>query len=190
MVRQKLIEYSLARNQIADGDLLLYRRAGVIAACGRSVYSHAAMAAWWRGTVLLCLEVAPVVGGRAVCLSQSVARHPGRWDVYRISVLQAGKWNPEAAVEAMMRMSGTPYGWRNLIGTVLRHIPGLRLFVRPDMDDYTESKWPPFCSQAVSRAMSRGGVDPVPNLPHRLTEPGDLARSACCRYCFTLKGQP
>ena len=45
MNRQKLVDYEEVRGQIADGDILLFRRAGIIAACGRSVYSHAAMAA-------------------------------------------------------------------------------------------------------------------------------------------------
>ena len=40
--------------------------------------------------------------------------------------------------------------------------------------------------EAVSRACRRGGVDPVPNLADRLTEPGDLARSAFFGYRFTL----
>jgi hypothetical protein len=31
-----------------------------------------------------------------------------------------------------------------------------------------------------------GGVDPVENLPDRLTEPADLARSPFYRYRFTL----
>ena len=35
-------------------------------------------------------------------------------------------------------------------------------------------------------AMRAGGVDPVPNLADRLTEPGDLARSAFYEYRFTL----
>ena len=31
-----------------------------------------------------------------------------------------------------------------------------------------------------------GGIDPVPNLADRLTEPADLSRSAFFRYQFTL----
>jgi hypothetical protein len=33
-----------------------------------------------------------------------------------------------------------------------------------------------------------GGVDPVPHLADRLTEPADLARSPFFRYRFTLSG--
>ena len=33
-----------------------------------------------------------------------------------------------------------------------------------------------------------GGVDPVPHLADRLTEPADLARSPFFRYRFTLAG--
>ncbi len=58
--------------------------------------------------------------------------------------------------------------------------------VHPDEDDGEESNLPPFCSQAVSLACRRGGVDPVPNLADRLTEPADLSRSPFFAYRFTL----
>jgi hypothetical protein len=37
-------------------------------------------------------------------------------------------------------------------------------------------------------ACRAGGVDPVPNLADRLTEPADLARSPFFEYRFTLGG--
>jgi hypothetical protein len=65
-------------------------------------------------------------------------------------------------------------------------LPVVRWLVRPVTDDRANGAHPPFCSQAVAIACRAGGVDPVPNLADRLTEPGDLARSPFFRYRFTL----
>lgn len=39
--------YRLARHQVRDADLLLFRRRGLISIAGRGDHSHAAKAAWW-----------------------------------------------------------------------------------------------------------------------------------------------
>lgn len=39
--------YRQVRQSIRDGDLLLFRRRGLIAIAGRGTHSHAAKAAWW-----------------------------------------------------------------------------------------------------------------------------------------------
>jgi len=50
-----------------------------------------------------------------------------------------------------------------------------------------EASGRPFCSQAYAEAIRRVFVDPVPNLPSSLVEPGDLARSPIlANYLFTL----
>ena len=68
------------------------------------------------------------------------------------------------------------------------HLPLVRMFVRPSLDDDQPSRRPPFCSQACVMAdRLGGGVDPVPHLADRLTEPADLARSPFYRYRFTLE---
>jgi hypothetical protein len=182
------VSYFTARPKIHDGDLLLFRRqhwpfSRMIAAVGRSEYSHAAMAAWWNGR-LMCLETVQGRGGRAVLLSNLVARWPGGIDVYAPNATRR-RFNRHAAVNAMIEITGRRYGWWSLLAAAVRHLPLIRFLVPPDMDDESNGSLP-FCSQAVARACRAGGVDPVPNLPDRLTEPGDLARSAFFRYRFTL----
>ena len=86
----------------------------------------------------------------------------------------------------MIGITGKRYGWLSLFRAALLHLPVFRFLVQPDTDDLETPRWPPFCSQAVSMADREGGVDPVPNLADRLTEPGDLARSSFYRYMFTL----
>jgi hypothetical protein len=181
-----LVPYADARPQIHSGDLLLYRRWGPIAIAGRGTHSHAAKAAWWDDDLFL-LEV-QASGGRAVLLSRQVDRCPGRWDVYEV--------NPDArwpdydwfeATRVMKRMCGCDYGFAGLAMAALRHLPVVRWFLRHDVDDSATPRRPPFCSQAcVIADRVGGGVDPVPHLADRLTEPADLARSPFYRYRFTL----
>jgi hypothetical protein len=75
------VPYRAARRQVRDGDLLLFRRRGLISIAGRGDHSHAAKAAWW-GDDLFCLEVREWHGGRAVTLSSQVRDYPDRIDVY------------------------------------------------------------------------------------------------------------
>ncbi len=172
---------------IQDGDLLLYRRRGLISAAGRGEHSHAAKAAWWDDE-LFCLEVLQWHGGRAVTLASQVGRYPGRIDVYQAN--PDGRW-PEydrrGAARFMKRLCGCSYGWWNLGVAGLLHLPWVRLLVRPAVDDSALDRRPPFCSQACALAdRVGGGVDPVLHLADRLTEPADLARSPFYRYRFTL----
>lgn len=184
----RLMSYREARRRIRSGDLLLFRRRGIISIAGRGIHSHAAMAAWWDGD-LFCLETRSFQAARAVLLSHLVERWPGRVDVFESN--PGGRWahyDRRATVRAMRRMAGLDYGWANLFWVGLMHAPVLRWFQSPDLRDDHAAKGPPFCSQAVVMATRAGGVDPVPRLADRLTEPADLARSPFYRYRFTLDG--
>jgi hypothetical protein len=181
--------YNLARAKILDGDLLLFRSRDwytrLIAVAGRTEYVHAAMAGWWSGR-LMCVEMTSG-GGRAQLLSNLVDRWPGACDVYRANATKR-RFSRQKALSAMIAITGRPYGKWNLCRAALMHLPLLRFLVPADMDDVENSPWPPFCSQAVSMACRSGGVDPVPNLADRLTEPADLGRSPFFEYRFTLGG--
>lgn len=185
--RIQLVRYPDVRQRIAEGDLLLYHRRGLIAVAGRGEHSHAAKAAWWNGD-LFCLEVREWTGGRAVTLSSQVRCYPARIDVYEAN--PDNRWpeydRPEAS-RFMRRLAGCDYGWANLLAAALLHLPGIRLWIRANTDDQSAAGRPPFCSQAVVMAERiGGGIDPVRHLADRLTEPSDLARSPFYRYRFTL----
>lgn len=172
---------------IRDADQLLFRRRGLISVLGRGAHSHAAKAAWW-GDELMCLEVREWHGGRAVTLASQVRKFPGRIDVYRIN--PGDRW-PEysraRAIEAMRRLAGCDYGYAAVLVVGLMHTPLVRMFMWADLNDKATSPWPPFCSQACAMADRIGGVDPVPHLADRLTEPADLARSPFYQYVCTLE---
>ncbi len=182
-----LVRYSEVRGQIADADLLLYRRWGPIAIAGRGEHNHAAKAGWWHDD-LFCLEMRDFGGGRAITLSSQVQRCPGRIDVFETN--PDNRW-PEydraGALRVSRRLAGCDYGYAGLLTTAMLHLPVVRWFVRPNVDDQAYDRRPPFCSQACVMAdRIGGGVDPVPHLADQFTEPADLARSPFYRYRFTL----
>ncbi|MEM8944116.1 MAG: hypothetical protein AAGD11_02955 [Planctomycetota bacterium] len=183
-----LTEY---QSSIRDGDLLLYRGGGLlsklIATAGRSPYTHAARAVWW-GDLLFCCEVRELKGGRAVTLASQVRRFPGRIDVFEANPSRRWQaYDRRGALRYMRRLAGCDYGYFGVLKAALRHLPFWRFLVRPDTNDLRETSEPPFCSQACAMAdRIGGGVDPVPHLADRVTEPADLARSPFYRYRFTL----
>ncbi len=182
------VRYADVRRKIRGADLLLFRarprmHSRLIAAAGRSPYAHAGMAAWW-GERLMCLETRQWIGGRATVLSNLVAAVPGRIDVYSLKLNQHQR---AGAVDRMISATGRRYGWRSLVWHALRQALVLRWILPPDLDDGRNGSLP-VCSQLVSRALREGaGVDVMPNLSDRATTPGDLARSALCKYRFTLE---
>jgi len=181
------VRYPDVRRLIRDGDLLLFRRRGLIAVAGRGIHCHAGKAAWW-GEDLFLLEMVGFGGGRAVTLGNRVARRPGRIDVFEANPEERWpQYDRAASTRFMRRLCGCPYGYLGLATAALLHLPVVRWFVRPVTDDEAVDRRPPFCSHACAMADRLGGrVDPVPQLADRLTEPADLARSPFYAYRFTL----
>jgi hypothetical protein len=97
------------------------------------------------------------------------------------------EYNRAGSLRVMRRLAGCDYGYASLIMAAMLHLPLVRWFVRPDVDDESLERRPPFCSQACALAdRIGGGVDPVKHLADHFTEPADLARSPFYRYRFTL----
>jgi hypothetical protein len=142
---------------------------------------------------LFCLEIREWHGGRAVTLESQVRRRPGRIDVYQAN--PRNRW-PEydraRATSHMRRLAGCDYGYAAVLAAAMLHLPLVRLALRAEVDDADHAsrgarRRPPFCSQACAWAdRDGGGVDPVPHLADRLTEPADLARSPFYKYVLTL----
>jgi len=196
MPKRRLKTLTQARRNIRDADLLLFRRRGLIAIAGRGEHSHAGKAAWW-GNELMCLEVREWHGGRAVTLASQVRRFPGAIDVFAANPPTGKGDNPrwpdfdsQKSNQYMRRLAGCDYGYAAVLAAAALHLPFVRALVRPDMEDASVDRRPPFCSQACAMAdRLGGGVDPTPHLADRLTEPADLARSPFYQYRFTLCGE-
>jgi hypothetical protein len=172
---------------IHSGDLLLFRKPGLISRIGRGLHSHAAKAAWWDKE-LMCVEVRERVGGRAVTLRSQVEKYPDRIDVYETNPGDyAREYERKKSTAYMRTLCGQSYGYWPVLLAALRHLPFVRLLVKPGTDDEEKNKGPMFCSQACAAADRAGGYDPVRSLSDRLTEPTDLARSPFYKYQCTLE---
>lgn len=202
-------------NDIGTSDLLLFRSKGWISSlirkAGRTEYSHAAKAVWW-GDLLFCCEVRELKGGRAVTLESQVKRFPGQIDVFGVAPFYRKHFDLIGSASYMKSFAGCDYGYWSLLKASFLHLPFIRFFTNAayDIENYvagaenghrmqtvkkaTQSRseamqHQPYCSQAVALAdRLGGGVDPVPLLADRLTEPGDLSRSHLYEYKFTLSG--
>ena len=186
MDRLLLRNYRSIRNTISSGDMLLYRYGGGlfsrgIAAAGRSIYSHVAMAAWWDDR-LFALETRAWIGGTATLLSNYVENYPDRVDVYKAGITDRQR---EVAVDWMKSATGKKYGWGTTLSHAARLSPILSMFLSAPLADDRHKRLP-VCSELVSRAYREAGADPIPNLSDKATLPGDLARSTMFEYKFTL----
>jgi len=194
-VKRTTCRYAKARDQIAAGDVLLFRpqrwalHSKLICVAGRSDYCHAAMVDWLSQVghpSLQCLEMV-ATGGRSTSLARQVESYPGLIDLYALTIAPAERNRVrQRAVWMMRRMIQRPYGFCAMLRVAFRHLAFIRLFCKPETDDMLYTGRPPFCSQAIAAAYRFGRLDVVPRLSDSMTEPGDLARSSYFDYRFTL----
>jgi hypothetical protein len=175
--------YSAYRRYLRTGDIALARSDGrwpdrLIAWGTGSPYVHATMIGWC-GDVLMLAEARQWRESHLVTLSSQVKRWPGLYDVYRVH----RPFQPRAAWNTMVRASGTPYGWRQLLEVVLGKLFGPRM-PRPENDPAED--YPRDCSALVNFACRAGGRVPRAELPDAQVEPGHLADPAFARYLCTL----
>ncbi|MEN0109493.1 MAG: hypothetical protein AAF805_02105 [Planctomycetota bacterium] len=212
---RRAIPFSRVARELHVGDVLLFRPrsapgwrkldprtwkgaaiGAAITAHGRSRYCHAALYAELRHRPV-ALEMVEGVGGRVKLLARYLRTHGGLIDAYRVAPPKTfgrdgpiGYYGPTAA-DRMLDLVEHPYGYGAVLAAFGLRLPGLRKLVRGFDDDLSNSDdggWPPFCSAAVADAVRHGGVDLVPNAADKVTEPGDLGRSALLTYVGTLAG--
>ena len=200
------IKYAQAKELIQEGDILLFRGSGIIGALIKrytgGVHSHVALA-HKDGDILECVEFREFIGGRSVALKSQVDNAPLSIDVFRpvksisyeemdadgnVTLIEK-KYTKETAsamTEDIIRWTGQPYGWKNIWMMLLRFIPGARLFQQNTDDEVAKAK---VCSTAVTVALRRNYMDPVPYLADDRVSPADLARSPLLQYLFTINGR-
>jgi hypothetical protein len=201
------IKYDQAKELIQEGDILLFQGSGIIGFLIKrytgGLHSHVALA-HKDGDILECVEFREFMGGRSVSLKSQVDGAPLSIDVFRpvksISYDEIDKdgnfklieknYTKEIAsamTEDIIRWTGQPYGWKNIWKMLLRFIPGARLFQQNFNDD--EVAKAKVCSTAVTVALRRNYMDPVPYLADDRVSPADLARSPLLQYLFTIDGR-
>ena len=191
-----LIPYSEAMPLIQEADILLFRGKGVmswlIKRYGSGVHSHVGIA-HWDNENLQCVEFREFKGGRSVSLKTQVDNSPFGIDVFRAAkrvdyandsyVLD--DITKEKISSIMLKLTGLPYGWRNIWKLVKHYLPFCRLAQQNIKDNNATKIF--VCSTAAAYAYRMAYIDPVPYLADSAVTPSDLARSALFEYQFTLQ---
>ncbi len=190
MIPLKTYDEALADFEL--GDLLLCRgqswASRSIRVASLSPYSHAGMLVQ-RNRDWCVLDVLQWRGGSSRSLRREIERTPGTWDHYKANAGKRWRWDRQQAAERMWQFDATEYGWREIAKASIAFLPVVRWFQKLErflIDDEATYTTPPFCSMAYAIACEAGGVDPVANLKHSLTTPGDLSRSLFFEPVATL----
>ena len=191
-----IIPYSEATPLIQEADILLFRGNGFISwlikRYGSGVHSHVGIAHWDSGN-LQCVEFREFKGGRSVSLKTQVDNNPFGIDVFRaaeaidygnVSYLMDDSIRSEIT-STMLKLTGLPYGWRNIWKLVKHYLPLCRLAPQNIKDNNATKIF--VCSTASAYAYRTAYVDPVPYLADASVTPADLARSALFQYKFTIQ---
>ena len=191
-----IIPYSEAMPQIQEADILLFRGKGVmswlIKRYGSGVHSHVGIA-HWDNENLQCVEFREFKGGRSVSLKTQVDNSPFGIDVFR-AAKRVDYENDSYVLDdltkskvttIMLKLTGLPYGWRNIWKLVKHYLPFCRLAQQNIKDNNATKIF--VCSTAAAYAYRMAYIDPVPYLADSAVTPSDLARSALFEYQFTLQ---
>ena len=191
-----IIPYSEAMPLIQAADILLFRGKGVmswlIKRYGSGVHSHVGIA-HWDNENLQCVEFREFKGGRSVSLKTQVDNSPFGIDVFR-AAKRVDYENDSYVLDdltkskvttIMLKLTGLPYGWRNIWKLVKHYLPFCRLAQQNIKDNNATKIF--VCSTAAAYAYRMAYIDPVPYLADSAVTPSDLARSALFEYQFTLQ---
>ena len=191
-----IIPYSEALPLIQEADILLFRGKGIISwlikRYGSGVHSHVGIAHWDNGN-LQCVEFREFKGGRSVSLKTQVDNSPFGIDVFRAAKRVDYEKDSHIFDDSikskittiMLKLTGLPYGWRNIWKLVKHYLPFCRLAPQNIKDNNATKIF--VCSTAAAYAYRIAYIDPVPYLADTAVTPSDLARSAILEYQFTLQ---
>jgi hypothetical protein len=167
--------YGAIRSQIRTGDVLLFRGESPLSRFirwgSKSVYSHAAMAAWWGPRLVLFQAVGQ--GVQVVPISAEVDEYDGQVDWFTLAPKYEAMLDREKVVDFAITELAKPYG----------HAAVVELIVRMAFHQFrgtTDPKAHPsslFCSEYVSRCYREAGLKLRPDEADAFTSPGDLATS-------------
>ena len=191
-----IIPYSEALPLIQEADILLFRGKGIISwlikRYGSGVHSHVGIAHWDNGN-LQCVEFREFKGGRSVSLKTQVDNSPFGIDVFR-AAKRVDYENDSYVLDdmtkfnittIMLKLTGLPYGWKNIWKLFKHYLPFCRLAPQNIKDNNATKIF--VCSTAAAYAYRTSYIDPVPYLADSAVTPSDLARSSLFQYQFTIQ---
>lgn len=181
-----LLDYPDIRDQIQDGDILLFRgkswTSRFICWMTRSPYSHSAILCWWNGRLMVLEAVS--TGVTISRLSLVVNEYSGKVELW---TTDEGLARFEV-IRAAQILLGKRYSKFKLIRNLRRLLFG-RSHQEPLDPDAPPEDF--LCSEFVSRVWRAGGIDLVNDAPDVYTKPDDIAKSPRVRKVGDLvRGRP
>ncbi len=176
------MQYSVIRDQIDNGDVLLFRgsllHSRIIQRWTRSVYSHVGLALWVRTDGVKRLMIIEAMEGRGIQLFP-LSEYLQRGDhVDWFSITEESIQRDKVVAWAMARLGrdyASPWQFLRSFGFLSKRIANyLGLATKVD-----HNRW--FCSWFAAQALRAGGWIPPESerLPPEQSSPGDIALYPC-----------
>jgi len=183
-MESRIVKYAQARDQIKNGDVLMYKGRGLISSVirwvTRSPYSHAALATWWNQR-LMVMEAK----GQGVIVnptSRSILHYRGdvEWFSCKKEISEDDRLRMVTFAQEEL---GKSYGrWKAII-------LGLKILFIHDFEkkDRLKREKKLFCSEYVAQIYNSIGLDLKKGRSDRFTKPGDIANSSLLEKRGQLK---
>lgn len=184
------LDYPEIRNQIQDGDILLFRGKSwlsrLICRLTGSPYSHSGIVGWWSGR-LMVFEAGPT-GVVASRMSLVVSKYSGKVELWTTDDNLARF----EVIRAAQRLLGKRYSKFKLLRDLQRRWFGRsRPESKPKSSDPEAPPEDFVCSEFVSRMWRAGGIELAKQSPDLYPGPRDIAKSPNLRKVGDLvRGRP
>jgi hypothetical protein len=173
-MESRMVKYAQARDQIKNGDVLMYKGRGLVSSVIRwvthSPYSHAALVAWWNQR-LMVMEAK----GQGVIVnptSRSIRHYRGdvEWFSCKKEISEDDRLR---MVKFAQEELGKSYGrWKAIL-------LGIKILFEHDLEkrDRLKREKRLFCSEYVAQIYNFIGLDLKKGRSDRFTKPDDIANS-------------
>ena len=181
--------YNAKRNDIKNGDVLLYKGTDIFSYIIRSFfdspYSHVGIVVWWNARLMVVEAVNK--GVIATPLSENLRRYKGGVDFFQVEQELSEEKRLMMLQFAQMQL-GKSFNLWALLKSGMRVVLGLSLTDKDGAFRHPAGRY--FCSQFVSDIYKKGGVDLDIDLSSTRTSPDAIAKSPLLKFRGVLKRDP
>lgn len=182
--KTRVRQYDDIRNQIQNGDVLMYRgrslESRIIMFVTRSRYSHAGIAVWWNERLMVMEAIGKGVVVQS--LSQSVYDFYGDVELFTSKEEIPPEQRLQMITFAQQELGKEYAAWRAIL-------LGLKILFQKNKErrDKLRRERRLFCSYYVAQTYNSIGRDLKKGVSDRFMTPGDIAESPLLRHVAVLR---
>lgn len=179
------VVYKKIREDINDGDVLLFKGHGIISAIikwkTKSEYSHAGIVAWWNDRLMVLEAVGKGVVARPI--SYDLEKYKHAIDYYRLKkeVSITDQKRTQMVIFAQEQL-GKEYNHFQIFVFFIKLLFGMKLSKSDKTNNYNTY----FCSQYVASIYARNGYDLAVEQSDSYTSPDNIRQSDKLEFVGTL----